>query len=217
MGSNRICAAITNSNTDISQIAAMADLFEVRIDLIGNGWHETASGLPKPWIACNRRKEEGGNWQGSEEHRIEEMLKALPLGAKIIDVELATPGLDKIVPAIKQKAACLISYHNLTKTPELDELKDIVSRQIAAGADICKVVVFANKAEDNLTVLRLISEFTLKRVIAFAMGDKGLPSRILCPLVGGDFTYASLERGAESAAGQITVKEMYEIYRMVET
>jgi 3-dehydroquinate dehydratase type I len=212
MASNRICAAITKRNTDISQIAAMADLFEVRIDLIGNGWQEAASGLPKAWIACNRRKEEGGNWQDSEDRRIEELLKALPLGADIIDIELATPGLDKIVPVIKRKAACLISSHNMKETPEFDELKAIVSRQIAAGADICKVATFANKAEDNLTVLRLIAEFPSKRVIAFAMGDIGLSSRILCPLIGGDFTYAALERGAESAAGQITIKEMYDKY-----
>jgi 3-dehydroquinate dehydratase len=33
-----------------------------------------------------------------------------------------------------------------------------------------------------LTVLQLISGFPGKRIIAFAMGDKGLASRILCPL-----------------------------------
>ena len=215
MKNRRICAVITDRNTNISQNEGMADLYEVRIDLIGNGWQETASRLRKPWIACNRRKEEDGNWQGSEEGRIEELLKALPLGADIIDIELATPGLNKIVPVIKQKKTCLISWHNFKETPAFGELKDVVLSQIDAGANICKVVAFANKAEDNLTVLRLIPEFPGKRIIAFAMGDKGISSRILCPLIGGDFTYAALERGAESAVGQVTVKEMYEIYRMV--
>jgi 3-dehydroquinate dehydratase type I len=214
-GSHRICAVIADRNADISQISVMADLFEVRIDLIGNGWGDIARRMPKPWIACNRRKEEGGKWQRNEDNRIEELLKALPLGADIIDIELATPGLDKIVSLIKRKTACLISYHNLTETPAFDELKEIISVQIAAGADICKIVTFATGAEDNLTVLRLISEFPGKRIIAFTMGDKGLSSRILCPLVGGDFTYAALERGAESAAGQITLKEMFDIYRMI--
>jgi len=212
---NHICAVVTDSTIDIPQIAGMADLFELRIDMVGSGWQDTASRLPKPWIACNRRKEEGGNWQGNEDSRIEELLKALLLGADIIDIELATQQLDKIVPVIKRKAACLISHHNMTETPSFDELKEIISGQIDAGADICKIVTFADKAEDNLTVLRLIPEFPTKRIIAFAMGDKGLPSRILCPLTGGDFTYASLVKGAESAAGQITLKEMYEIYRMV--
>ena len=47
------------------------------------------------------------------------------------------------------------------------------------------------------------------------MGQPGLVSRILCPLVGGDFTYASTEKGKESAAGQITVTELRKIYDMV--
>jgi len=215
MKNTRICAAITDRNTDILQVSAMADLFEVRIDLTGNGWQETVSGLTKPWIACNRSKDEGGSWHGSEDHRIEELMKALPLGADIIDIELATPGLNKLVPVIKNKAECLISWHNFKETPPFDELKEIVSRQLAAGADICKVITFAQKPEDNLTVLRLIPEFPRKRIIAFAMGESGLASRILCPLAGGEFTYASIEKGNESAPGQITVRELHEIYRMV--
>jgi 3-dehydroquinate dehydratase type I len=215
MKQRHICAVITGKDTDTSQIAAMADLFEVRIDLIGKDWQKTAVNLQKPWLACNRRREEGGNWQDSEDLRIKELLMALQAGATIIDLELATPGLKDIVPAIKTKAECLISWHNFKETPQLDALKDIVSRQIAAGADTCKVVTFANKAEDNWTVLRLIHEFPEKRIVAFAMGEKGLASRILCPLTGGDFTYAAISKGTESAEGQLTVKELYEIYRMV--
>jgi 3-dehydroquinate dehydratase-1 len=77
-------------------------------------------------------------------------------------------------------------------------------------------VTFANKDEDNFTVLRLIPQFPGKRVIAFAMGEKGLASRILCPIIGGDFTYAAIEKGAESAEGQLTVEELHQIYRMVQ-
>lgn len=216
MKSNRICAVITDKKQNIPQIAGIADLFELRIDLIGEGWEECAVKLPKAWIACNRRKEEGGNWRGSEQRRIEELLKALPLGAAIVDIELETDGLDKIVAVIKQKADCLISYHNINETPSFDALKDIVARQLEAGADICKVVTFANKDEDNFTVLRLIPQFPGKRVIAFAMGEKGLASRILCPIIGGDFTYAAIEKGAESAEGQLTVEELHQIYRMVQ-
>lgn len=215
MNNRRICAVITARDTDISQIPAMADLFEVRIDLLGKGWQETAASLPKPWLACNRRREEGGNWQDSEDMRIEELLKALKAGAAVVDIELSTPNLKEIVPIIKTKAECLISSHNFKETPQLDVLKDIALSQIDAGADICKIVTFANSLEDNLTVLRLISELPGKRVIAFAMGEKGLLSRILCPLAGSEFTYASIEKGAESAAGQITVQELYEIYRLV--
>ncbi|MFP3870579.1 MAG: type I 3-dehydroquinate dehydratase [Syntrophobacteria bacterium] len=40
------------------------------------------------------------------------------------------------------------------------------------------------------------------------MGPLGRVSRIACPLVGGAFTFAALEGGAEAAPGQLTVAEM---------
>ena len=88
-------------------------------------------------------------------------------------------------------------------------------KQLKAGADICKVVTTAKEPEDNLTVLQLIKEFPDVKIIAFAMGPLGLMSRVLCPLVGGEFTYASIEKGKESAVGQMTVSEMRRIYEMI--
>jgi 3-dehydroquinate dehydratase type I len=64
--------------------------------------------------------------------------------------------------------------------------------------------------------LQLIAEFSETKIVSFAMGAAGQLSRVLCPLVGGYFTYASVEEGKESAEGQITVKELREIYRMLD-
>jgi 3-dehydroquinate dehydratase-1 len=86
---------------------------------------------------------------------------------------------------------------------------------LKAGADIAKMVTTARSLEDNLTVLRLISEFPGVRLVAFAMGPLGAVSRVLCPLVGGDFTYTSIEKGKESAQGQMTVKDLSQIYEMM--
>ncbi|MCK5577707.1 MAG: type I 3-dehydroquinate dehydratase [Dehalococcoidales bacterium] len=212
----RICAVITSKDTvAIREVASLVELFEVRIDLIGDGWTEVARQLDKPWLACNRLAQEGGSWRNGEARRKEELLKAVEAGAAIVDVELATPNLERLVSMVKRRAECLLSFHELEGTPPLDRLKKIVRRQIAAGADICKVVTTAQKAEDNLTILRLITEFPGVRIVAFAMGPEGLVSRILSPLVGGDFTYAAIKEGAESAQGQMTVAQLDSLYRMV--
>jgi 3-dehydroquinate dehydratase-1 len=189
----------------------------VRIDLVGSGWREVAAGLKKPWIACNRRAEEGGKWRGSESARIRELLSAIKLGASIIDIELAAPGVEKVVKEIRDRAECLLSYHNTKETPPLKKMKEIVKNQIDAGADICKVVTTARSFADNLAVLQLIKEFPKTRVVAFAMGAAGQISRVLCPLAGGYFTYASIEAGRESAEGQITAGELRKIYGMMKT
>ena len=212
----RICAAITTADLKaVRQAEPLVDLFEVRIDLIGDDWQEVARRLTKPWIACNRSAAEGGLWQENEARRIERLLQAIDLGAEMVDIELRTKNLANIVKLIRRRKKCLLSYHNLEKTPPFATMKQIVQQQMKAGADICKVVTTARSFEDNASVLRLIPEFPETGVVAFAMGPLGTTSRVLCPLVGGDFTYASVAKGQESAPGQITVGELRAIYDMV--
>jgi len=212
----KICASIVNNDLEaVKKVGSLVDLFELRIDLIGSGWQEVAKNLSKPWLACNRRAEDGG-WRGGESERIKVLLSAIELGASIIDVELSTPGVEKVVRDIKGRADCLLSYHNLKETPPPVKMREIIENQLAAGADICKVVTTARAFTDNIAVLQLITDFPKTRVVAFAMGDMGQISRVLCPLVGGYFTYASVEEGRESASGQITAKDLKKLYGMLE-
>ena len=142
----RICAVIVSNDLEtIKEIEPLIDLFEARIDLIGN--------------------------------------------------------LSEAIGLIKPRAKCLVSFHDLKGTPPFNEMKAMVQRQLDAGADVCKLVTTARSLEDNVTVLQLISAFPNTKIVSMAMGHLGLTSRILCPLVGGDFTYASIEKGKESAAG----------------
>ena len=215
MDNVQLCVAITNNDVEaVKTITPWVDLFEVRIDLIGEGWQELTGHLAKPWIACNR-KIDGGNWRSSEQERTGELLKAVELGAGIVDIELSTPGVTGLVRQIKGNAECLLSYHNLEGTPPLEEMKDIVRQQQHAGADICKVVTTAHELTDNIAVLELIREFPELKVVSFAMGWVGQLSRVLCPLAGGYYTYASVEEGKESADGQLPAKVLREIYRLV--
>ena len=212
----RICATITNNDPEaVKEVEPLVDLFEVRIDLIGDGWQELVGQLNKPWIACNRSADEGGRWQGNEARRIEKLLQAIELGAEIVDVELRTKNLNNIVKLIRRRTKCLLSFHDLEKTPAFDTMIQIVQNQSKAGADICKLVTTAQCFEDNLSVLRLTSEFPSTKLVSFAMGPLGSMSRVLCPLVGGDFTYGAIEEGKESAPGQITVRGLRKIYEML--
>ncbi len=210
----KICAVITRS--DPASIAgADADLFEVRIDLIGKDWLKLAKALTKPWLATNRLKAEGGAWEGSEEARRNELLKAVKAGASIIDIELSAPDLDEIVPQIKKKARCLISRHDNKRTPPPAALHRIIEDELAAGADICKLVTTARAFEDNISLLNLINAFRPHDIVAFAQGPRGQTSRLLCPLAGGAFTYAALSEEATSASGQLTISQMRQVYGMM--
>ena len=213
----RICAVIVNDDLEaVKGVEPLVDLLEVRLDLIGNSWQALVKHLEKPWIACNRSAREGGRWKGSESKRTDELLRAIKLGADMVDIELSTPGVEEVVKEIKNRVRCILSYHDLKETPPLEKMREIIRRQLATGADICKLVTTARSFRDNIATLQLIADFPESRIVAFAMGDLGYLSRILCPLVGGDFTYASIAESTESAAGQITVRDLRNIYGMLQ-
>jgi 3-dehydroquinate dehydratase I len=217
MNKPKICAVITENNFDlIAGVDRFVDLYEVRIDLIGNGWQEWVNKLQRPWIACNRLPEEGGNWLGNEASRIETLINAIKLGAGIIDIELCTPDLSSVVSIIKiNKTKCLISSHNLLSTPPIEELEWIVQKQVDSGADICKVVTTAKRFEDNFTILKLFERFKETKIVAFAMGNDGVVSRVLSAVSGGYFTYASITGTKGSATGQLSATYLRSFYEAV--
>jgi 3-dehydroquinate dehydratase I len=212
----RICVTIVENNLEaITEIEPLIDLFEVRLDLIGQDWPELVKFIRKPWIACNRSPEEGGKGSPDEVSRIEELLWAAEAGACIVDIEYRTKNLADTIALIKSKAQCLVSFHEIVGTPAYDTLVGIAEGQLRAGADICKIITTAQSFEDNFTLLKLIKKFPETKIVAFAMGESGRISRILSPLAGGYFTYACISPGKESAAGQVSVKELIEIYEYI--
>jgi 3-dehydroquinate dehydratase-1 len=210
----KICAVITRENQQELLRSSGADLFELRIDLVGPDWPNIVESINRPWIATNRIADEGGGWRGSEDGRIEMLIKAIEAGASIVDIELATPRLKNVVAKIKEKCTCLISYHDFNRTPSIVELKDVIKRQIEAGADICKVATMARCDDDNITVLELIKSFTIP-IVVMAMGEIGRVSRLLAPLAGAAFGYAALNLEDCSSSGQMTVAQMRIFYGVI--
>lgn len=212
----RICAVIIDKD-DVKaalDVEQYVDLFEVRIDLIGDGWQEVAKQLNQPWLATNRMVSEGGTWQGDEDSRVVELFKAIDLGAKFVDIELRTQNVKRIVETIKRSATCIVSFHDWGKMPSLDKLEGIVREELEAGADICKVAAKAENYEDNATILELIGRFPEAALIALSFGPLGIIGRTLSPLMGGYLTYAAAGPGKESAPGQVPVRELRKIYDM---
>ena len=90
----RICAVVVDENLEAAEeVRPVVAMYEVRLDMIGPGWPDLVKRLRKPWVACNRTPEEGGYWQKGETSRIQELLWAAEIGARMIDIELRTPNL----------------------------------------------------------------------------------------------------------------------------
>jgi len=193
-----------------------ADLIELRIDyLSGVKLALLLEDRKKPFIVTNRRKEEGGKYKGEERERLIVLQKAIDLGADYIDVELATGrSFFRDLVRYKRETQIILSFHDFRKTPSIKELQKLFGHMVRLGADVVKIVPFARFWEDNLNILSLIpfAKERKQKIVAFCMGEKGKISRIFSPFLGAAWTYASLDKNKLSAPGQLTVRELKDIW-----
>ncbi|AQU04179.1 type I 3-dehydroquinate dehydratase [Dehalococcoides mccartyi] len=211
-----VCCVITRlPEAESLKKSEGAAFYELRLDLLDESWREAAAMLDKPFMATCRRSAEGGSFNGSEEERIGLLEKAAAAGAFMLDIEYSTPHVGEVLKRLRPQSKCLVSHHNFADTPSAGDLKTLVKDMLNYPADIYKVITTATSINDNIKLLNLIKEIPDKKIVAFAMGNLGILSRILCPLAGSPFTYASLNDGNKSASGQMTLAQMIEIYRSV--
>lgn len=192
------------------------DLMEIRADYLKelNGIERLAKYRDKIIITI-RRTVDNGEFNGTEEERLELFKKFLKIKPKFVDIEINSEISDKIIElAGIHGSKVIISYHNFTETPPLEKLMEIGDKMIKSGADVVKIVTYARKIEDNLTILKFVSNMNFP-TIAFCMGGLGKLSRIFSPLFGSFLMFASTSKGKETAPGQLTVNEIKTIWRMI--
>lgn len=159
-------------------------------------------------ITC-RRKEDGGKWSDTEESRLLLLREAIAEGVDYIDIE------EDIASQIPRfgKTKRIVSYHNFRKTP--DDLQDLHDRMCQLDPDVVKLATMANDPHDNLRMLEIMQSSKVPTV-GMCMGDIGTPSRILCAKFGAPFTYATFHHERALAPGQLSFKQMNEIYHYEE-
>jgi 3-dehydroquinate dehydratase type I len=209
----------------MEQAAPLADCLELRIDQIGDCNLGKLMQARRPGtriLVTNRRKDEGGGFRGSERTRIAFLQQAVALGADLVDIEARTakPLLTELKAEIKMhgsRTQLIVSHHDLQTTPSEGTLRKRFAACRTMKADIVKICTYAREMADNLRVLGLIPYARQRNqaIIAFCMGEKGRISRVMAPLLGSSLSYVSLDKGAESAPGQLTVGEMRQIQEIL--
>src|SRR5207245_43836 len=92
----------------------------------------------------------------------------------------------------------------------LNLLKKMAKKMTQFSKNI-KIVTTANSIKDTLNVLALYKSQKNTNLIAFAMGDYGRMSRILCTQLGSPYTYVSL--GKPIAPGQFSLNEIKSMFK----
>ena len=199
--------------------ALSADLVEVRLDRLYDydGISKIGGAVKIPIVATNRPISERGSFSRSESERLSLLMDAVEGGITYVDLESSTKNIGQVIDRFqKANAKIILSHHDHSRTPKPSELKSTLVKLQKRKPDISKIVTTARSPEDNLTILGLLrTNHKTNPLVSFAMGKPGVWSRLLSPFYGAPFTYASLERGLETALGQPSISELRQIYQML--
>ena len=107
------------------------------------------------------------------------------------------------------------SQHDMEGVPE--DLSKVYDRTVSDD-EVGKIVVQTKDITDTIGIWKLLQRANdgNNRIIPIAMGEAGKWTRILGLAHGAFMTYASIETGSETAAGQISVQDMIDVFRVRE-
>ena len=226
---SKTCVSVTGGTA--SELLARAELIsnqnpfiELRLDTL----NKPQAALPRlkafamanrhvTIIATCRRTEGGGNFVGEPFEQAEILEGAAKAGCQLIDVEIESA--ETMRPADWKRlrasgAALILSYHDFSHTRSLQKAFERMQR---FDPEFYKIVPTARSLTDNLPVLELLQQYgDSTNMIAMAMGQPGIVSRLLNVRAGSAFTFASMAEGEETAAGQITYDTLRSLYRFDE-
>jgi 3-dehydroquinate dehydratase / shikimate dehydrogenase len=163
-------------------------------------------------LATCRRHQNHGKFNGSVEEQLKLLQAAVAAGAKAVDVEIESAE-NAAVPmeVFRGNALLILSYHNYLGTPALEP---VLRRMSRIPADAYKIVTTARKPSDIFRVLSLAKTHLRQPTVVLAMGEQGFPTRVLSPLWGGLYTYAAPNATEGTAAGQVSARQLRQLYRI---
>jgi len=200
---------------------ALVDILEARVDMM-IGHHKALDieeiafivrslkeRFRKPIILTIRSVKEGGAVRLDDKKRYE-IIKGSISYADAVDVELSSKGLLRDVSKLcsKNRKLLMASYHNFQMTPKDAFMKALIKKGRAMGADIVKIAVRANNVDDLTRLILFTIKNKKENIVTLSMGEAGLISRIISPIIGSLMTYGFIDNIA--APNQLSAHECIE-------
>jgi 3-dehydroquinate dehydratase-1 len=203
----------------MTDIAHYADVVELRADKLKNndiGSIQIELGrlaaLPAalPVILTPRSAAEGGEWPIDDEAGRLTLVKATLSLCSAVDSEINAKITPEVIEAAHELDKTAIgSFHDLSKTPSLGELDDILGRSKELGADICKIATRADTRAEYDTLQRFTRNNKEESIMVVGIGKFGPASRVELPLIGSDGTFAAANK-KPVVEGQLGFKQTRE-------
>ena len=192
-------------------LSSRSDGVELRLDYWDTIDYPTLKTLrqnsPVPLIFTLRDIENGGQYDASEAERLAALQKLAELcqnqrgldSHDYLDIEHSVPvqfltDLKKQFPGL----SIIRSYHNFTETPE--DLEGLFNELLHPAVSVYKLATKANSVLDGLRMLTLLQKRSISQpLVGLCLGELGQFTRILSPVVGGAWMYATPENRTHSA------------------
>lgn len=171
--------------------------------------------LKKPLIFTFRTAQEGGQ-KTIEATQYVQLCNAVAASqtADLIDVEMFfSSAAAQCVSAVHAHGGKVIgSWHNFEKTPTRAEIIVRFEAMQRMGADVLKMAVMPQTAQDVTTLMSAVSEVhttVCRPLCAMSMGAMGCITRMAGESFGSCLTFATV--GEASAPGQIAVSQLHAV------
>lgn len=162
-------------------------------------------------LATCRHRQASGHFNGDVSQQIHILKDAASAGASFVDLEVEVAEQTKpLLAALREVAPLCVSFHNFSSTPAL---APVLKRLERIPADLYKIAITARKPSDNLRLFHLLRTPHNVPLVAMAMSETGLVSRVLSPSMSSLYTYAAPTNGEGTAPGQVSAKLMHSLYR----
>ena len=190
-----------------------ADIVELRLDCLNknpSNISELLSNLSRPVILTFRPSEEGGYRSLTRDERLAFWKTEAP-GADDVWWDLESDLANELSPDWSRK---IVSHHDFSGVPT--NLDQIYERLADTPARVLKIAVQANEIVDCIPIFKLIDRARSegREIIAIAMGDAGIPLRIIGPSRGAFLTYGALDDDSATAPGQVNAHKLRSLYHI---
>ncbi|HEX6717200.1 MAG TPA: shikimate dehydrogenase, partial [Pyrinomonadaceae bacterium] len=212
----RVCVPVCEKHVDAlrsvyERAAECADLIEVRLDCLEDVPRDL-NNLPRPLILTFRPSEQGGHRNLTREERKTFWSSIAPRAETIWwDVER-----DLVNDLSLDWSRVIVSHHDFSGVPA--DLDQIYERLAATPAAVLKIAVQAKDIVDCIPVFQLFDRARKegREIIAIAMGNAGISTRILGPSRGSFLTYGALDDESATAPGQVNARSLRSLYHIDE-
>lgn len=214
----RVCVSVCEKDfsalgSACERACEWADIIELRLDCLNEkpgSISQLLSGLSRPVILTFRPSEQGGYRKLTRDDRLAFWRTQAPRGDNVwwdLESDLA----NELSP---EWPRTIVSHHEFSGVPT--DLDQIYERLAQTPAQVLKIAVQAKDIVDCIPIFELIDRARSegRGIIAIAMGNAGIATRIVGPSRGAFLTYGALDDNSATAPGQVNARKLRTLYHL---